>query len=278
MSHFKSVSSVWLACGTAAVALMAAQPAMAQDSEDATTAATGEEKSIVVIGSRRTDRSDTDSVSPVDVIGSDELQGQPQANLLDVVRNLVPSFYVPQNTISDASTFVRAPSLRGLGADQILVMINGKRYNRSALVQVYTGGDTALSFGSQGADVANIPAIALKNLQVLRDGATAQYGSDAIAGVINYQLRDDAGFDVQALWGQQYEGDGTRKQTSANAGFKLGDSGFINVSGEWFDSNGTSRGATRPIALELARTQPGVASSIPNLSRGLPAQIWGSSP
>ena len=278
MSHFKSVSSVWLACGTAAIALMAAQPAMAQDSEDTTTAATGEEKSIVVIGSRRTDRSDTDSSSPVDVIGSEELQGQPQANLLDVVRNLVPSFYVPQNTISDASTFVRAPSLRGLGADQILVMINGKRYNRSALVQVYTGGDTALSFGSQGADVSNIPAIALKNLQVLRDGATAQYGSDAIAGVINYQLRDDAGFDVQALWGQQYEGDGTRKQISANAGFKLGDRGFVNLSAEWFDSNGTSRGATRPIALELARTQPGVVGSIPNLSRGLPVQIWGSSP
>ncbi len=278
MSHFKSVSSAWLACGTAAVALMAAQPALAQDSEDTATAATGEEKSIVVIGSRRTDRSDTASSSPVDVIGSDELQGQPQANLLDVVRNLVPSFYVPQNTISDASTFVRAPSLRGLGADQILVMINGKRYNRSALVQVYTGGDTALSFGSQGADVANIPAIALKNLQVLRDGATAQYGSDAIAGVINYQLREDAGFDVQALWGQQYEGDGTRKQMSANAGFKLGSSGFVNISGEWFDSAGTSRGATRPIALELARTQPGVVGSIPNLSSGLPAQIWGSSP
>jgi iron complex outermembrane receptor protein len=278
MSHFKSVSSAWLACGTAAVALMAAQPALAQDSEDTTTAATGEEKSIVVIGSRRTDRSDTASSSPVDVIGSDELQGQPQANLLDVVRNLVPSFYVPQNTISDASTFVRAPSLRGLGADQILVMINGKRYNRSALVQVYTGGDTALSFGSQGADVSNIPAIALKNLQVLRDGATAQYGSDAIAGVINYQLRDDAGFDVQALWGQQYEGDGTRKQMSANAGFKLGSSGFVNISGEWFDSAGTSRGATRPIALELARTQPGVVGSIPNLSSGLPVQIWGSSP
>ncbi len=277
MAQYKMVSRSWLACGTAAVALFAAQPAFAQNTEDATAAAADDEKSIVVIGSRRTDRSDTDSSSPVDVIGSEELQGQPQANLLDVVRNLVPSFYVPQNTISDASTFVRAPSLRGLGADQILVMINGKRYNRSALVQVYTGGDTALSFGSQGADVSNIPAIALKNLQVLRDGATAQYGSDAIAGVINYQLRDDAGFDVQALWGQQYEGDGERKQISANAGFKLGESGFVNISGEWFDSNGTSRGATRPIALELARTNPAVANRIPNAPDG-PAQIWGSSP
>ena len=274
----RAVSKIWLACGTATLALLSTQPALAQDADTAVTAKADDEKSIVVIGSRRTDRSDTDSVSPVDVISADELVGQPQANLLDVLRNLVPSFYVPQNTISDASTFVRAPSLRGLGADQILVMINGKRYNRSALVQVYTGGDTALSFGSQGADVGNIPAIAIKNLQVLRDGATAQYGSDAIAGVINYQLRDDAGFDVQALWGQQYEGDGTRMQIAANVGFKLGASGFVNVSGEYYDSNGTSRGATRPIALELARTNPSVVDRIPNFSRGLPAQIWGSSP
>lgn len=278
MSLSKSYSKALLACGTAAAAFIAAQPAFAQDAAATSASTATEEKSIVVIGSRRTDRSDTDSSSPVDVIGSDELVGQPQANLLDVVRNLVPSFYVPQNTISDASTFVRAPSLRGLGADQILVMINGKRYNRSALVQVYTGGDTALSFGSQGADVANIPAIALKNLQVLRDGATAQYGSDAIAGVINYQLRDDAGFDVQALWGQQYEGDGERKQIAANLGFKIGGRGFVNLSAEYFDSKGTSRGATRPIALELARTNPAVANRIPNKAAGLPAQIWGSSP
>ena len=278
MSLSKCCSKALLACGTAAAAFIAAQPAFAQDADTMSATSASEEKSIVVIGSRRTDRSDTDSSSPVDVIGAEELVGQPQANLLDVVRNLVPSFYVPQNTISDASTFVRAPSLRGLGADQILVMINGKRYNRSALVQVYTGGDTALSFGSQGADVANIPAIALKNLQVLRDGATAQYGSDAIAGVINYQLRDDAGFDVQALWGQQYEGDGDRKQIAANVGFKLGASGFVNLSAEYFDSKGTSRGATRPIALELERTNPAAVNSIPGRSAGLPAQIWGSSP
>lgn len=275
MTHRKVASRIWLACGTAAVALLSSQSVMAQDSTGTTTAAAEEEKSIVVIGSRRTDRSATDSASPVDVIGAEELSGQPAANMLDAVRNLVPSFFVPQNTISDASTFVRAPSLRGLGADQILVMVNGKRYNRSALVQVYSGGDTALSYGSQGADIANIPAIAIKNLQILRDGATAQYGSDAIAGVINYVLRDDAGFDVQALWGQTYEGDGERKQIAANAGFKLGDSGFVNVSAEFYDEQSTDRGATRPIALELARTQPGVVNSIPNYPG--PVQNWGSS-
>ena len=146
---------------------------------------------IVITGTRRTDRTVTNSASPVDVISSQELKTQPTANMLDTVKNIVPSFFVGQNTISDASSFVRSPSLRGLPADEILVQINGKRFNRSALVQVYIGGDTGLSFGSQGSDMSAIPSIAIKNLQVLRDGATAQYGSDAIAGVMNFGLRDE---------------------------------------------------------------------------------------
>lgn len=231
---------------------------------------------IVVTGTRRAGRTTTDSASPIDVIGSEELQSQPAANMLDIVKNVVPSFFVPQNAISDASTFVRPPSLRGLGADQVLVMINGKRYNRAALVQVYSGADTALSYGSQGADIANIPAIAVRNLQILRDGATAQYGSDAIAGVINYQLREDAGVEVQGLWGQNYEGDGERKQIAGNVGFHLGDRGFVNLSAEWWKDEGTSRGETRPLAVVLANTNPAVANSIPNYPG--PAQIWGSSP
>ncbi|MFC3592488.1 TonB-dependent receptor plug domain-containing protein [Novosphingobium piscinae] len=251
-------------------------PALAQAPQAA--AAKEDDKEIVIIGTRRTDRSVTDSASPIDVIGATELQQAPQVNMLDIVRTLVPSFYVPQNTISDASTFVRSPSLRGLGADQILIMINGKRYNRSALVSVYTGADTALSFGAQGADIANIPAIAIKNLQVLRDGATAQYGSDAIGGVINYQLRDDAGIELQGIYGQTYRGDGANKQVSGNVGFKLGGRGFVNLSGEWFDNGETSRGANRPIAVVLAQTNPAAAASIPNAARGKPAQIWGSSP
>jgi iron complex outermembrane recepter protein len=267
-----------LVSSVAATALLYAPAVFAQTTGTPDATAAEEVRDIVVIGTRRTDRSVTDSASPIDVIGSVELQQAPQTNLLDVVRTLVPSFYVPQNTISDASTFVRSPSLRGLGADQILVMINGKRYNRAALVSVYTGADTALSFGSQGADIANIPAIAIKNLQVLRDGATAQYGSDAIGGVINYQLRDDAGVELQGLYGQTYRGDGKNKQISGNIGFKVGDRGFINFSAEWFKNGETSRGAQRPVALELARTNPAAGAVIPNASRGKPAQIWGSSP
>ncbi len=271
---------VALAATVASLAIFMADPALAQTAAATTvtdTAAEADTPGIVVIGTRRTDRSVTDSASPIDVIGATEIGAQPSADMLDTVRNLVPSFFVAQNSISDASTFVRPPSLRGLGADQILVMINGKRYNRAALVQVYTGADTALSFGSQGSDISNIPSISIKNLQILRDGATAQYGSDAIGGVINYQIRDDAGFEAQALYGQNYEGDGDRKQVAAYAGFKLGDRGFFSLSGEYYDQDGTSRGATRPIALELARTQPSVAARIPNYPNG-PAQIWGTSP
>ena len=270
----KSYARSVLAAGVALAALTVAQPVLAQAPAAAAATPAADDasaKDIVVIGTRRTDRSVTDSASPIDVIGAAELNAQPAADMLDVVKNLVPSFYVPQNTISDASSFVRAPSLRGLGADQILVMINGKRYNRSALVQVYTGGDTALSFGSQGSDISLIPTIAIKNLQILRDGATAQYGSDAIGGVINYVIRDEEGIELQARYGQTYRGDGRSYQVAGNAGFKLGDRGFVNLSGEYFDDGQTSRGTTRPIAVVFAQANPGLASQLPNYPG--PAQI-----
>src|SRR6476469_10330288 len=202
----------------AAAAAAAAQPVPPPASSD----------QIVITGTRRTDRTVTNSASPIDVISSTELVGQPTANLLDTVKNIVPSFYVPQNAISDASSFVRAPSLRGLPGDETLVQINGKRFNRSALVQVYTGGDTGLSFGSQGADISAIPAIGIKNLQVLRDGATAEYGSDAIAGVMNFGMRTDSrGIELQARYGRFYDhGDtvldsGKSRQLAGNLGLGL---------------------------------------------------------
>jgi iron complex outermembrane receptor protein len=139
------------------------------------------------------------------------------------------------------------------------------------------GADSALSFGAQSSDIGNIPAIAIENLQILRDGATAQYGSDAIGGVLNYQIRKDAGFEGQVIYGQTGEGDGTTKQISAKRGAKLDGNGFVMVAGEWFDGEGTSRGATRPAAAEIVRLNPTLANSIPNAPGG-PAQIWGSSP
>ena len=138
---------------------------------------------VIITGTRRQDRTVTESSAPIDVLSGAELAVQPSGNMLDALSNLVPSFIVGQNSISDASSFVRSPSLRGLPADEMLVMLDGKRFNRSALVQVYYGGETALAFGSQGPDLSSIPSIAIKSLEILRDGASAQYGSDAIAGV-----------------------------------------------------------------------------------------------
>jgi iron complex outermembrane recepter protein len=262
---------------SAGAAALFSAPTFAQTADAAAEEAAPKDD-IVVIGTRRIDRTVTDSASPVDVISAAELTAQPAANMLDAVKNIVPSFFVSQNTISDASTFVRSPSLRGLPADNILVQLNGKRYNRSALVQVYSGGDTALGYGSQGADVSAIPTIAVGNLQILREGATAQYGSDAIGGVINYGLRQDAGIEVQARYGQYFDngGDGQSKQVAAYAGTKLGDRGYVNISGEYTNDKGTSRGVTRPVAVVFAQTNPTLATQLPNYPG--PVQIWGSSP
>ncbi len=281
MIRSSGISRLFLS--TALTGLLASGAALAQDAPSAAPTKPVAEAApaaddIIVLGTRRTDRTLTNSASPVDVIGASELKAQASSNLIDALKNIVPSFFVGQNTISDASSFVRAPSLRGLPADEILVMLNGKRYNRSALVQVYTGGDTGLSFGSQGSDISAIPVIAIKSLQILREGATAQYGSDAIAGVLNYGLRDNSeGFEAIARYGQYYDhGDGKSKQISANLGLALGSRGFINISGEYDDEGQTSRGATRPLAVIFAQQNPGLASQLPNYPG--PVQIWGSSP
>ena len=280
-----------LFASAASLATIIATPAAAQDAPAAPPTAPApaagtspvDTDQIVITGTRRTDRTVTNSASPIDVISSQELTTQPTANLLDTVKNIVPSFYVGQNSISDASSFVRAPSLRGLSADEVLVQINGKRFNRSALVQVYVGGDTALSFGSQGADISAIPSIAIKNLQVLRDGATAQYGSDAIAGVMNFGLRNDRqGIELQGRYGRYFDHGSTKldsgisRQLAGAAGFGIGATGFIDVAGEWFKDDGTSRGETRPVAAIFASEFPSLANQLPNYP--LPVQIWGSSP
>ena len=272
----RTMRKVALAASAASVAILFASPTYAQAAQGAEEEAAAPSEGIVVIGTRRADRTVTDSASPVDVISSDDLATQSASNMLDSVKNIIPSFYVGQNTISDASTFVRAPSLRGLPSDEILVMLGGKRFNRSALVQVYTGGDTALAFGSHGSDISVIPSIGIKSLQVLRDGATAQYGSDAIGGVLNYGLRDDAGLELQGRYGQTYQGDGKSWQVAGNAGIKLGERGFINVSAEYFDDGQTSRGQTRPVAIVFANANPGLVNQLPNYPG--PVQIWGSSP
>ena len=198
---------------------------------------------IVTVGTRTTGRTVTDSPVPVDVFAQDELQSVgAAADLTDVISKLVPSFNVGREPISDGATFVRPPNLRGLDSDKTLVLVNGKRRHRAALVRL--GG-----FGSHGPDLAAIPVIALRSVEVLRDGAGAQYGSDAIAGVLNFNLRESAeAADVQLHAGEYADG-GDDHRVAGHVGFNIGAEGFFNVSGEYSRGSGTSRGTRYDLAL-----------------------------
>ena len=242
--HYAAISLSALAVASLSAAAQAqTAPKTAPAASVAAEQAAGE--TIVVTGTRRTDRTVTESSVPVDVFTTQDLKTQPSPQLQTMLQTLVPSFNQQRNLLGDASAFVRPPTLRGLPPDQILVLVNGKRMHRSALVQV-TGG--ALAQGAQGPDLSQIPGQALGRIEVLRDGASALYGSDAIAGVINLGLsRKDSGFEIQARYGQTYMGDGQDTQISAIFGTKLGSNGgFLNVTGEFIDQNIWNRSAPRP--------------------------------
>ncbi len=260
--------------GTARAAAAAAENAA--PSEAAT-----ELGEVIVTGTRRTDRTAAESSAPIDILSGTELAAQPTGNMLDTLSNLVPSFIVGQNSISDASSLVRSPSLRGLPGDEMLVMLNGKRMNRSALVQVYQGGETELAFGSQGPDLASIPSIAVKSLEILRDGASAQYGSDAIAGVLNYQFKTDStGAEITGRYGEYfpkgYARDGGDGQIALNVGLPLGSQGFADFSMELAKNEQTVRNPTRPSAVAFAAAYPNLAPDLPHYPG--PVQQWGTPP
>jgi len=276
-----------LALLAAGASLFAAiSPITAQQKESSATeegaAPTGGVQEVIVTGTRRLDRTAQESAAPIDVLSGSDLQSQASTNMLDTLSSAVPSFIVGQNSISDASSFVRSPSLRGLPGDEMLVMLNGKRMNRSALVQVFQGGETELSFGSQGPDLGSIPSIAIKSLEILRDGASAQYGSDAIAGVLNFHFRDNpSGIEVTSRFGEYFPGhgydkDGWDRTVAANVGLPLGSQGFVNISGEWAKNDQTVRNATRPSALAFAASFPDLAPQLPHYPG--PVQQWGTPP
>ncbi len=167
-----------------------------------------EELTQIIVGSRRSTQLST-SISPVDIIHKNELRSQASINVPDMLRKLILSFNVGDHPLSGVSTAVRPASMRGLSPDHLLVLINGKRLHRSAQIPTFSGGITD---GSQGTDLKFIPAIALKEVQVLRNGAAAQYGADAVAGVINFVLNDNPGknFDeniIELKIGATYAGD-----------------------------------------------------------------------
>ena len=222
---------------------------------------------ILVVGSRRRDRSADDSPVPVDVISGDDFLAQGDSDMDSLLAALVPSYNVAQEPISDAATFIRPATLRSLPPDATLVLVNGKRRHRAAVIALLGAG---ISGGSQGPDLSVIPAIALDRLEVLRDGASAQYGSDAIAGIMNFVLKeDDSGFTLDTKWGSHFEGDGDALTIAGNAGFGLSDAGFGNISFEFKEQDPTSRSVQRGDAQGLINAG--------NTSVRQPAaQIWGA--
>ncbi|MCF4010138.1 TonB-dependent receptor plug domain-containing protein [Rheinheimera sp. UJ63] len=190
---------------------------------------------LIVTGVRGAPRTVADSPVPIDVFSEEDLSGVAFTDTNDVLKTLVPSYSLSRQPISDGGTFVRPASLRGLPTDKTLVLVNSKRRHRSAVVS--TGGS-----GTQGPDIATIPVSALKGVEVLRDGAAAQYGSDAIAGVINFRLKDNSeGGSLSVDYGQYFEGDGESITVAGNIGFSLGDKGFFSLSAELANADATSR-------------------------------------
>ena len=233
-----------LACAALA-ALSSAPPAFAQDDTD--------EDILIVTGTRSEGRTATDSLSPIDLLGGDVLTEQGTFDLTDSLTNIAPSFNTQRFPISDGTAFIRPVSLRNLPPDQTLVLVNGARRHRSALVNLQAEPFGTVNQGAQAVDFGIIPSIAIDRIEVLRDGASAQYGSDAIAGVLNVILREDReGIDLTAQYGQFYEGDGDNFRIAGNIGLPLGPSGFANISAEYVSSEITSRGSARPDAAAVA--------------------------
>ena len=222
------------------------EPAAAQDTEPRESVVGLDE--IQVIGSRVAGRSAQDSVVPVDIIQGEDLQTYGIRDMDSLLSASVPSYNVNQQPISDAATLIRPANLRGLPPDSTLVLVNGKRRHRASVIPEFGG----ISNGSHGADISAIPAIALDRVEVLRDGAAAQYGSDAIAGILNFKLREDReGLTVQTSYGQNYHGDGDKVNVAANLGMPLTDNGFANFSFEFTNADETSRSAQRADARGL---------------------------
>ena len=202
----------------------------------ASAVALGEE--FVVVGSR-TVRTAIETPAPVDVISEEEIRESGQTEINQALRQLAPSFNASHQTISDGTDHINPASLRGLGPDQVLVLINGKRRHSSALVHV----NGTFGRGTVGVDLNTIPKAAVERIEVLRDGAAAQYGSDAIAGVINIVLKEDTeGLELNSVVGTTGEGDGDQVKSDVNYGFALGEGGYVNVTGEFFDRGRTARG------------------------------------
>ena len=258
-----------LALSIALAVCMVSVPLVAQEEETEETEAASDEdvielEEVVVVGTRAAPRSVLESAVPIDIVSNEDFQKQGGTDLPNLLRTLVPSYNVNTQPISDAGTVVRPANLRGLAPDHTLVLVNNKRRHRAAVIHWLGNG---LADGAQGPDLSPIPAIALKQVEVLRDGASAQYGSDAIAGVMNFALRDDyQGGSFEFKPGIYQYGDGRQYSIAGNIGLGTPDT-WINLSIEHGGAEPTVRSVQRDDALALENAG--------NTNVRNPAQIWG---
>ena len=203
-----------------------------------------EVEELVIIGTRAQPRSVMDSSVPIDVIDSESLIDQGSNDMNFMLRTLVPSFHVNISPGRDEAALQNPINLRGLAPDHTLVLVNGKRRHRGAVITWISDGR---SDGSQGPDISVIPAIALKQVEVLRDGAAAQYGSDAIAGVVNFVLKDNSeGAELEFRYGWHDEDSNeTKTQVAGNLGMPLTEYGFANFSFDYSSADKTDRSILR---------------------------------
>ncbi|HSM31291.1 MAG TPA: TonB-dependent receptor [Woeseiaceae bacterium] len=192
-------------------------------------------------------------MSPVDVLSGSAVQNQASFDLTESLTRIAPSLNTQRYPIADGTALIRPVSLRNLSPDHTLVLMNGTRRHRSALVNLQLAPLGTVNQGSQAVDWAAFPAAAIERVEILRDGASAQYGSDAIAGVVNVILKDDSsGFSASGQYGETYDSEGERFTVSANLGLPLTDTGFLNLTAEYSDSDITDRGVPRPDAQQVA--------------------------
>lgn len=251
MSHIRSYRRRWTIAGVTLAALYVGQAQAAE------TAATEE---VIVTGTRETNLTQFTAISPVDQFSAELVNSTVTSHLEETLAQLVPSFDVRRLPASDGPEFIRPAMLNNLSPDMTLVLVNGKRFHRSAFLG---------SNGSQASDLAQIPSFATGRLELLRDGASAQYGSDAIAGVINIILDDQPGFALYSQGSQYYYGDGLQLQLGGRAGFALDSGGHFVVTAEYVKANETSRTHQRADAIAFQAAHPSL--KVPN-----PVQRWGN--
>jgi iron complex outermembrane receptor protein len=253
--------------GTVALAIsIALGTVSANAAEDNTKKVEKDVERIAVVGTRSSPRSVADSPVPIDIVGGDELGKNASSDMLDMLQGAIPSLNVRQQPISDAASFIRPVNLRGLSSDSTLVLLNGKRRHRASVIAFQGGG---VNDGAQGPDISVIPSVAIKQVEVLRDGSAAQYGSDAIAGVLNFVLKDSAdGGSMSVKAGEYYEGDGGLLVVDGNVGMPFTDDGFANLSFQYKTADATSRSVQRPDAQALIDAG--------NTDVASPAMVWGN--